>query len=188
MVLDPHAFVCLLRSDLPIAIYPCATKDGPFAYGPHNCFWRLPDLQFIRQMEPRLQRYLGYAFEWSNRSDFLRAMEEDPPETIWPPICGRSHNVWETCVWMQVAGRRLVRRSDGCYRIVTERDVRADDRVLPNHLRPCQVTVRENGSFTFEMTDQPTNFWIYDRGDPGENERALREALPALYVSFKPPT
>ena len=30
--LDRHAIVRLLRSELPIAIYPCATKDGCFAY------------------------------------------------------------------------------------------------------------------------------------------------------------
>ena len=49
VVLDPQALVRLLRSDLPIAIYPCATKEGPFAYGPHNCFWKLNNLQFIEK-------------------------------------------------------------------------------------------------------------------------------------------
>jgi hypothetical protein len=178
--------VRLLRSDLPIAIYPCATQAGPFAYGPHNCFWKLENLQFVRDMDPRLRRYLAFAFGATNRVDFLRAMEEDPPEDLWPSICTRPHNVWETGVWMQVANRRLVQRTDGSYRIVPASDVRADDKVLPNELRPCRVDVRDNGGFTFELTDAPTNFWIYDRGDPATNERALREALPALYREFKP--
>ena len=53
------------------------------------------------------------------------------------------------------------------------------DTVLPNDLRPCRLAVRDNGIFTFELTEGPTNFSIYDRGDPRKNEEALREALPA---------
>ncbi len=186
VVLDSQAMVCLLRSDLPIAVYPCATKDGPFAYGPHNCFWKMPDLQFIKAMQPQLRRYLGFAFQQSNRVDFLRAMEEDLPDSVWPSICQRPHNVWETSVWLEVTGRRLVRRSDGTYRIVRAKQVRSDDTVLPNKLRPCHIEVRDNGAFTFRLTDEPTRFWIYDRGDPQENERALRQAFPLLYQSFTP--
>lgn len=29
-VLDPHAIVRVLSSDLPVAIYPCGTRDGAF--------------------------------------------------------------------------------------------------------------------------------------------------------------
>ncbi len=184
VLLDPHAFVRLLRSDLPVAIYPCATKDGPFAYGRHNAFWRLPDLQFIERMDPSLRAYLAYALGRSNRSDFIRAVEEDPPPAALQQICGVQHNVWETAVWLQVTGRRLVRHADGHFRIVPAKDVLTTDTVLPNELRPCRVEVRDNGAFTFQLTDQPTNFLIYDRGDPVPNERALREALPALYLSF----
>lgn len=186
VVLDPHAFVRLLRSDLPVAIYPCATKDGPFAYGPHNCFWKLPDLRFIEAMHPRLRAYLAYAFTRSNRSDFLRAVEEDPSEPVLKRFTGGAHNVWETAVWLQIADRRLVRRAAGHYRIIAAHEVLPTDTVLPNELRPCRVQVRDNGRFSFELTDQPTNFWMYDRGDPRENEKALREALPALYLSFRP--
>ena len=186
VVLDPHAIVRLLRSDLPVAIYPCATKAGPFAYGPHNSFWKLPDLKFLDQMHPRLKAYLAYAFNRSNRSDFLRAVEEDPPPGAMRAIVGHAHNVWETAIWMQVADRRLVRRADGHFRIVPAADVKPGDVVLPNELRPCRVQVRDNGGFTFELTDGPANFWIYDRGDPHQNEQALRDALPALYLSFRP--
>lgn len=186
VVLDPQAMVCLLRSDLPVAIYPCATQDGPFAYGPHNGFWRLPNLQFVAQMDVRLQAYLAYAFSRSNRVDFLRCMEETPPAATMTAIAARSHNVWETCVWLQVCQRRLVRRADGHYRILPAHEVQPTDRVLPNELRPCQIHVAGNGGFRFEETDRPTHFWIYDRGDARENERALREALPALYRSYRP--
>ena len=114
--LDPNAIVCLLRSDLPVAIYPCAvgTKEGgPFGYGPHNTFYKTPNLQFFKQMDPKLQRYMAYAFGRVNRSDFLRAMDEDFPDELTAKVYSQPHNVWETSVWAQVSNRRLVRHADG---------------------------------------------------------------------------
>ena len=187
VMLDPHAMVCLLRSDLPVAIYPCATREGPFAYGPHNGFWKLADLKFIEKMHPRLKNYLAYAFGGSTRPDFLRFLDEPPHEEILKDVYGRGHNVWETSVWAQVSGRRIVRRADGHFRLVPAGEVLPNDKVLPNELRPCRIEVPASGLFRFELTGRPTNFLIYDRSDPRANEQALREALPALYQGFTLP-
>lgn len=186
VLLDPNAMICLLRSDLPIVLYPCAGSDSPFGYDRHNTFWLLPDLQFVRKMTPSLQSYLAYAFDRSGRPDFLRAMEEPPPDPVMDRICQRPHNVWETAVWMEVSGRKLVQRPDGRHVLLSAGEVKATDRILPSEIRPCTVEVRNDGQYQFSPTDQPTHFWIIDRGDPHENERSLREALPSLYVSFKP--
>ncbi|NOX54091.1 MAG: hypothetical protein GXP27_06555 [Planctomycetes bacterium] len=186
VLLDPNAIVRLLRSDLPIAIYPCATKDGPFAYSRHNTYWCLPDLAFVKRMEPRLRRYLCFALERKSRADFLRAMDEDWPVDFDRSAYTRRHKVWETAVWAQVSGRRLVRRGGGPFRFRPSGQVRPSDQVIPETLRPCRVKVRDNGAFTFEFTDGPTNFFIYERGDPKSYEQACREAIPALYLSFHP--
>ena len=81
---------------------------------------------------------------------------------------------------------RSVQRDDGLFRIVPAAEACATDTVLPNELRPCRVKVSDNGAFTFELTDRPTNFSIHDRGDPAKNEQAPREALPALYLAIRP--
>ncbi len=187
--LDPNAIVCLLRSDLPVAIYPCAvgTKEGgPFGYGPHNTFYKTPNLQFFKQMDPKLQRYMAYAFGRVNRSDFLRAMDEDFPDELTAKVYSQPHNVWETSVWAQVSNRRLVRHADGHYRMIPASEVLPADKVLPNDLHPCLLKVPDDGLFTFEMTDKPSNFLMYDRGDPYENENAFTEALIDFYTSIRP--
>jgi len=194
--LDPHAFVCLLRSKLPIALYPCATEGGPFAYGSHNSFWALPDLRFIAGMHPQLRRYLGFAFAHLTRMDFLRAMDYDLPDDVMEQVYttatkafskdGHLHHVWETALWANITNRHLVRRQDSTHRLLPQCEVCATDKVLPNILRPCTIEVCDDGMFTFAFTDEPTNFAMYDRGDAYENERAFREALPALYQSFVP--
>jgi hypothetical protein len=53
-------------------------------------------------------------------------------------------------------------------------------------LKPCRLQVREDGRFVSEFTRQPSNVLLYDRGDYALNERALREALPNLYVTLTP--
>lgn len=195
VALDPAAIVCLLRSDLPIALYPCAANNArsqgygvfhpAFSYDQHNTFWKLPNLQFVRDMDPPLRRYLEFAFRRSARVDFLRAMEVDGGP-FDPGLFAREHYVWETGVWLSVTGRKLVRRADGSYRIVLPEEVRPDDQALPNELQPCRVTVRDDGIYETELCEGPSNFTLYYRGDPAIHEEALREALPALYLSFRP--
>ena len=182
--LDPHAFVRLLRSELPIALYPDAAEGGGFALDRHNTFYRLPNLEFIRNMHPQLRSYLAYAFNRTCRNDFLCAMDEPPAAEFLNKLGERQHNVWETAVWLGISGRKLVKHANGQYRIVPPTEVRTDDTVLPNEMRPCTIKATDDGRFDFKFTDKPTNFAIYDRVDPQENQIALREALPALYQSF----
>jgi len=185
--LDPHAMVALLKSDLPVALYPCASDKGPFGMDSHNCYWKLPDLGFIKKMDPQLRRYLCYAFERSMRADFLEALEQDWSTDAVDRIAARPHHVWETAVWILTSNRRLVDRPGVGYRMVPAGQVQAGDRVLRNELKPCKVDVRDNGLFTWKWSNGPSNIEMYDRGDYEENARALREALPALYESFRCP-
>lgn len=182
--LDPHAFVCLLRSPLPIALYPCACDKGAFRVSPHNCFWKLENLEFIKRMDKKLQPYIHYAFNRVCRNDFLRVMEDEPPQDEIEDIARRSHSVWETAIWIEAARKKLVQGADGHYRLPNEGDVLPDDRILTNIQLPCTLEVEDSGLFTFTLTDQPTNFTIYTRDDPEENQTALQEAFPALYSSF----
>jgi hypothetical protein len=184
VALDPQAIVCLLRSDLPIALYPDAANNAEakgygvfspaFSYDEHNTFWKLLDLRFIRQMDAPLRRYLEYAFSRSSRVDFLRAMEVDGPP-LDEALLAKEHYVWETAVWICVSGRKLVKRADGTCRIIQTSQVQPTDK----------VTVHNDGIYEYRETTEPTNFSVYFRGNPRENEAALRAALPALYVSFK---
>ncbi len=87
---------------------------------------------------------------------------------------------------MSVAERQLVRRADGRYHLLPKRETLPGDKVLASNLKPCRLQVREDGRFVFRLTDESSNFSLYDRGDHLLNEQALREALPALYFSLKP--
>jgi hypothetical protein len=99
-------------------------------------------------------------------------------------LLAKEHYVWETAVWICLSGRKLVKRTDGSCRLVPAAEVQLTDHVLPNELRPCEVAVRDDGIYEYRETNGPSNFSVYYGGNPRENEAALREALPALYLSF----
>ncbi len=188
--LDPLAFIRMLRSDLPIALYPCARRDGADKLDPHDSYWRLPNLEFVDELDPKLQRYLGFIFGDAHRLDFLRAIDFGLSEADKAAADGalkQPHNVWETAVWMAVSNRRLVKHADGSYEIVPAQSVNSDDSVLANDLVSCHVEVREDANFVCTPTSDPTNFRIYERGDPKVNQAAFQEALPRLYKSFRVP-
>jgi hypothetical protein len=184
--LDPHAFVRILAADLPVAIFPCAATRSAFDLGQHNTYWQLPDRGFIRAMHPRLQSYLAFAIDRTARIDFLCAVEEDASEEVLHRVSGGPHHVWETAVWAQVTGRRLVRRSDGSHRLVPSSDVAPEDQVLNESLQPGRVTVQPDGQFRFEP-DPHGDKQLYYRENPEAVQAACCDALPALYKSFAVP-
>lgn len=183
--LDVHAFVCILRSKLPVCIYPCATGKGPFDLGEYNSYWKLENLSFIKNMDSKIKRYLWFAFKRIKRVDFLRAMDEDVDEAEMAEVYVKTHNVWETAVWLEISERRLVLKEDGTFMFVSKSEVLPCDRVLVNELLPCKINVDDNGLFSYGITGEETNFRIYHRDNVKENEQAMGEALAEIYQSFK---
>lgn len=185
VALDVYAFIRVMRSNLPIAIYPCATQNGAFALGSNNSYWELPDLEFVKHMNPPLRRYLNFAFGKTLRHDFLRAMDVDDSVKTSANIYPKPHHVWETAIWTNVSKRLLVQRADGTFRLITKQEVKPGDKTLPNDLKPCLLEIRDDGRFVFEFT-KSSNLHMYDRGNPYDNQKAFKEALRALYLSFDP--
>jgi hypothetical protein len=105
VALDTNTIVTLLRSDLPIALYPDAADNARhqgygvfhpgFSYDPHNTYWKLPNLKLIPRMQPPLRRYLEFAFGRGVRMDFLRCLDEDVLPPMDPKILSKEHYVWE---------------------------------------------------------------------------------------------
>ena len=198
--LDPLALARLLRSDLPIAIYPCAAakadsdvkrQDPDFALTAHNSHWLLPSLNFASRMDPRLQNYLGFTFSRAVRMDILRSMDTGlsvAESAAAASACTKSYDVWETAIWIAVSKRALVRHQDGSYEIVPAADVKPTDQPLKNDLVRCGIKVTDDGRFVFDLSrGAGSNFRIYDRGDAQLNQTALQEALPRLYESYVSP-
>ncbi|MGV8096032.1 MAG: hypothetical protein AB2L24_29625 [Mangrovibacterium sp.] len=187
VALDVFAFIRILKSGLPIALYPCAGKDGGFVKDVNNSYWKLKEMSFLQEMHPQLQCYLDYAFDRKLQYDFLRAMDQGSPYAGSRKIHFDQFHVWETAIWLKATDRELIRNKQGKYEIVKHDQVKDSDIILENDLRPCRLTeIRNDGRFCFEYTEEKTDIRIYCRPDPEENEKALNMAMPELYKTFDP--
>lgn len=182
VLLDPLAFVRIMRSDLPIYFYPCATENGPFDIGANNTYWKLDDISFVHKMHPQLRRYMTYVFSRSKRPDFLNCLENDIiSEKIIDTV--KKHNVWETAIWMNVAGRALVKTKDG-YRYLPKDMADKSEIALREEILPCRLSVNDEGYVEFCLTSSETNIGIYSRGIPDNLNYMLGDALAALYTDY----
>lgn len=183
VALDVYSFTRMLRSGLPIALYPCAGKDGGFVKDTNNTFYYLHDLSFLRDMHPKLQCYLDYAFDQKLQHDFLRAMDGPAPYSEGKKIPFDKFSVWETAIWLEALQYGIVRNGDR-YEL-KKRSANDNAGRVESGLRPCRLTeIRDDGRFQFEYTSGPSNVSIYYRKDVEENERALNQIVPAMYKSY----
>lgn len=195
IALDPLAAARVFKSRMKLILYPCATEDGPFARNENNAFWSLRSLDFVLDMEPCLRNYLVYQLLSLDRPDFLTYLNSPLPEEHVAALKERSadkwygsggkHYVWETAVWQQVAGLRIVIRPDGNTLLSPSDLISSDDLLFEEGLKPVTLKVKDNGLFSFEYTDSPSNVKIYYRSAPLENEKLLNKALPELYKGFR---
>lgn len=186
--LDPIAMEVLLESELPIALYPCATADGPFADGVDNTHVTLPDLAWFADVAPPLRAFAFFALTRSPRTDYLAAMDETPDASAAALAFGRRLDVWEVPAWLAVTGRKLVRHRAGDYAIVRAAEVVATDAVLADSLTPAKVRVKSEGGFEIEpKTDDSDHVLVYRRANPVAQGDALREAIPRWYEGFVVP-
>jgi len=183
--LDPEAFIRVLSSDLPIWLYPCASEGNAFAYGNYNTYWRMPNLEFLKEIDPRLLQFLVYSHSRSSRVDFLQVLEEEPNEEAKTNLFQRIHHVWETDVWLEVTKRLLVQRANGSYRIILPTERKPSDLVISGSFIPTHIKPLSDGNFEIEPNSSATPHRIFYRPDPAKHQSALCEALPELYKSFK---
>jgi hypothetical protein len=187
VALDRWAFIRLLQSDLPIALYPCATKNGAFSYGSNNTYWNFIDLSFIARLDAGLRNYVIYALARMNRPDFLACLDgalsaEPAEDRLTHP-----HHVWETAIWLNVTRQKLAMGDTGEFSVVPLSTNSPGSQTIRNSLVPCEIKIRSDGRFSFQATSRRSNFSIFQRDDPAEYQLASRQAFTALWTSFKLP-
>ena len=79
IALDTLAAARVLKSDMNMALYPCATENGPFDKGIHNAYWGLRTLDFITEMEGGLRNYCVYSFLSKTDIDYLNYLDMPLP-------------------------------------------------------------------------------------------------------------
>ena len=190
VALDTIAFVALLRSDLPITIYPCASgKDNKqnnlfnaFNLGKDNTYYKLNSLSFIEQLPSKLRQYSYYVFKRVNDVNYLNYLDKiNPPDSS---ILQLSHHVWETAVWMSIANLKLVESAQKTVDIKSCELIDKGDTVFEEGLLKCDIEAYSSGAFQCKINSKG-RFYIYQRGCPLVYQKLMNEAIPKFYKSFE---
>lgn len=99
--LDPHAYVRLLDSGLPIYWVPCFGADG------FESFWQFRQEEVLEQCPPALQQFFVYALEKTppEKHDPITALGDPISAETRARIWGEMRNMWCTGAFLHAAGR-----------------------------------------------------------------------------------
>ena len=190
VALDTLAFVNIMQSGLPISLYPCASGKkldegsqlaNAFMKDSNNTYYQLKNLSFIEEMEPGLRQYCYSIFKPYRGVDYLGYLEKKSP--VDSSIFEKSHNVWETAVWMQLADLKLIKDKKGQIRIIPASKVNQSHEVFKERMMRCNVKVKQDGLFEYEY-NKNGNFLIYERGAVDQYEKWMNQAIPKFYKSI----
>ncbi len=118
--LDPHAYRCLLKSDLPIYWCPCVPR-GRFVQAiredieennayTYNTYFIIPNqAEWLKNVSPRLQNFINYALTTS-KEDPIPYLDRTPDA-----ISTKPRNMWCTGPFIHAAGRKIYAGQNGGY-------------------------------------------------------------------------
>jgi hypothetical protein len=113
--LDPHAYVCIMRSGLPVYWVPCFGPDG------YSSLWKFRHDRVLESAPPRLQNFFVYALAKvpPSRLDPIAALTKGLEPSARAAMWTQERNMWCTAAFLHAAGREIVRQPDGRWELVT---------------------------------------------------------------------
>ncbi len=111
VTLDPHAYVCLMRSGLPIYWVPCfdgRVAEGIMTNNGHASYWIAKHENLLKDCQPEVLQFFIYALEKESAppAEFLTLSPD--PEAKARLMAGK-RNLWCTAVFTSLADRKIVR-------------------------------------------------------------------------------
>ena len=99
--LDPHAYVRVLNSGLPVYLVPCFGPDG------YESYWKFTHREVLDQASVEIQNFFVYALTQADpaQRDPLQALAEPLSESLRQEIWGQERNMWCTGALLHAAGR-----------------------------------------------------------------------------------
>jgi hypothetical protein len=182
--LDPHAFVGLMRSGLPIYWVPCF-DGGLWRNEGHASFWQARHADLLGGAPAGLLQYFIYALEREKAQslEFL-AKPVDPARKA--KLFAGTRNLWCTAIFGSLAGRRL--EFDG-HRFVS-RPARADqapDTKLANDLyafEEVQLAIGDDAVVCPDTGPNSRRVWRFVIRDRARYAPGLTEATAELLGRF----
>lgn len=141
--LDVHAYVALMRSDLPVWWVPCF-DGGLWQNQGRASFWRASHADLLAQADPAVVNFFIYAMSKS-AADPIAFLTAKPAEAARAEVLGMTRNLWCAAVFLSMVDRAVVRAGSGY--CVVERS-RLLGRPPLYEFEPVRVVVSDTGVVT----------------------------------------
>jgi len=186
--LDPHAYVRVMRSGLPIYWVPCF---GPQGYG---SLWKFRHDLVLAAVSPRLQNFFIYALARVSpeKLDPIAALSGGLDPAARTAMWTQERNMWSTASLLHAAGWEPTRSSDGSWRLpplasenVSGREgVGAPATTAPSSrivwFEKRRVRLDADGKTRFDDQAGDLDIVVFRRGDEAAYNAAMTAALRDL--------
>ncbi len=187
---DPHAYVRVMSSGIPISWYPCCSSNSEEQeirekYKKNSCMWLYPQRRLTKGIDSRLHAWIVNSLAGNLRGDILRALKEQwYGGTWWACMKQTTRQFWSTAALVHAAGRRLVRTEHG-WRFLPADQVSQDYEEEKLNLIPVDLDVFPGGHTKWSESRE-SRIRLYER-NPGErHNEAMGEAMNTLLRELLP--
>lgn len=108
--LDPHAYVGLMRSRIPVWWVPCF-DGGVWKNGGRASFWQARHADLLARASPQVVRYFAYALG-KEEGDPLGFLSRELDPAARERLLAGTRNLWCTAIFGVIAARSIVREGD----------------------------------------------------------------------------
>ncbi len=186
--LDPHAYVRVMRSGLPIYWVPCF---GPQGYG---SLWKFRHDLVLAAVSPRLQNFFIYALARVSpeKLDPIAALSGGLDPAARTAMWTQERNMWSTASLLHAAGWEPTRSSDGSWRLtpLASEGVSGREGVGPPAttaptsqivwFEKRRVRLDADGKTRFDDQAGDLDIVVFRRGDEAAYNAAMTAALRDL--------
>jgi hypothetical protein len=162
--LDPHAFVCIMNSGLPVWWVPCF-DGGNFKNRGKASYWTADQAELLRDTPDELMNFFIYALLKKSSPDSLGFLNGavDPEDRAL--VLSGQRRLWCAAVFTVAAGRIMVER-DGEYVTLAAGNILAEDiRVEAIRFSPVSVFVDKDAHVVYEESSRSHRILRFEVAD-----------------------
>lgn len=108
--LDPHAYVTVMHSGLPVYWLPCFDGGRPYINNGHASFWKASHRELLAKSREDLIQFFVYALE-KRTDDPIDFLKRPVDQASQKKLFSGERNLWCTAVFTHAADGRIARRN-----------------------------------------------------------------------------
>jgi len=191
-VLDPQAYIRMMRSDLPVYWCPCfggrigtgLSGPGEARFREYQTHWKFRQADVYESLATPLQNFLLYALGHKvvSLDDPIAYLSRNPEPELKQREWVQTRHMWCTGPMIHAAGRGLYRNQD-CWAALSSRTPEFQPSPVYEFV-PASVTIDRDLQPTLKLSGATGNFRVFHILDSENYEKAMTTSLRGLLAGM----